>query len=53
MFEAMYYEAHEFTQLLKNGQRESSINSHETSLAVAEVMEEARQQIGLRYASDL
>ncbi|MNC04405.1 1,5-anhydro-D-fructose reductase [compost metagenome] len=53
VYEAMYYEAHEFIELLKSGQRESGINSHESSLAVAEIMEEARAQIGLRYASDL
>ncbi|OBZ08790.1 oxidoreductase [Bacillus sp. FJAT-27264] len=53
VFESMYYEVEEFIQLLKNGERESSINSHANSLAVAEVMEEARAQIGLRYASDL
>ncbi|NUU59025.1 Gfo/Idh/MocA family protein [Paenibacillus agri] len=53
VFESMYYEVEEFIQLLKNGERESSINSHANSLAVAEIMEEARAQIGLRYASDL
>jgi scyllo-inositol 2-dehydrogenase (NADP+) len=53
VFEAMYYEIEEFITLLKNGERESSINSHATSMAVAEVMEDARAQIGLRYASDL
>ncbi|MFC3750257.1 Gfo/Idh/MocA family protein [Paenibacillus sp. GCM10012306] len=53
VFESMYYEVEEFIQLLKNGERESSINSHANSLAVSEIMEEARAQIGLRYASDL
>jgi predicted dehydrogenase len=53
VFEPMYYEIQEFIHLLKNGQRESTINSHANSLAVAEVMEEARSQMGLRYASDL
>ncbi|SEU02849.1 Gfo/Idh/MocA family protein [Paenibacillus sp. NFR01] len=53
VYESMYYEVEEFIDLLKNGQRESGINSHANSLAVAEVMEEARRQIGLRYASDL
>lgn len=53
VFEPMYYEVEEFISLLKSGQRESSINSHANSLAVAEVMEEARAQIGLRYTSDL
>jgi predicted dehydrogenase len=53
VFESMYYEVQEFIQLLKDGERESSMNSHANSLAVAEIMEEARAQIGLRYASDL
>lgn len=53
VFEAMYYEVQEFIHLLRNGHRESNTNSHANSLAVAEVMEEARAQIGLRYASDL
>ncbi|CQR52851.1 Gfo/Idh/MocA family protein [Paenibacillus riograndensis] len=53
VFEPMYYEVEEFIRLIRSGQRESSVNSHANSLAVAEVMEEARAQIGLRYASDL
>lgn len=53
VYESMYYEIEEFINLLKNGERESSVNSHANSLAVAELMEEARAQIGLRYASDL
>ena len=53
VFEPMYYEASEFINLIKSGQRESTVNSHTNSLAVAEIMEEARAQIGLRYASDL
>lgn len=50
--ESMYYEAMEFIDLVKNGQRESQINTHTRSLAVAELMEEARRQFGLRYAAD-
>lgn len=50
--ESMYYEALEFIDLLKSGRRESDVNTHARSLAVAELMEEARQQFGLRYASD-
>ncbi|MEK3902429.1 MULTISPECIES: Gfo/Idh/MocA family protein [unclassified Paenibacillus] len=53
VYEAMYYEVEEFIHLLKSGQRESATNSHANSLAVAELMEEARAQIGLRYTSDL
>lgn len=50
--ESMYYEALEFIELLLSGQRESAINSHAHSLAVAEVMEEARRQFGLRFPAD-
>ena len=50
--EPMYYEALEFIDMIKCGDRDSKINSHANSLAVAEVMEEARQQIGLRFAAD-
>ncbi|WP_379132048.1 Gfo/Idh/MocA family protein [Paenibacillus sp. sgz500958] len=53
VYETMYYEIEEFITLLQNGERESHVNSHANSLAVAEVMEEARRQIGLRYAADL
>jgi predicted dehydrogenase len=53
VFESMYYEVEEFINLIKNGERESRINTHANSLAVAEVMEEARAQIGLRYTADL
>ncbi|MFD1775379.1 Gfo/Idh/MocA family protein [Paenibacillus rhizophilus] len=51
-YESMYYEAQEFIRLLQAGERESSVNSHANSLAAAEVMEDARRQIGLRYAAD-
>lgn len=50
--ESMYYELEEFIRMIGRGKRSSKINSHETSLAVAEVMEDARRQIGLKYAAD-
>lgn len=50
--ESMYYEALEFIELLQSGRRESEVNTHARSLAVAELMEEARRQFGLRYAAD-
>ncbi|MWV47017.1 oxidoreductase [Paenibacillus sp. HJL G12] len=50
--ESMYYELEEFIRMIGRGKRCSKINTHETSLAVAEVMEDARRQIGLKYASD-
>ncbi|ASA25917.1 Gfo/Idh/MocA family protein [Paenibacillus donghaensis] len=53
VYEPMYYEIEEFINLLTSGQRESTVNSHANSMAVAEVMEEARAQIGLRFTTDL
>ncbi|WP_272880323.1 Gfo/Idh/MocA family protein [Paenibacillus azoreducens] len=50
--ESMYYELEEFIRIICRGRSTSKINSHETSLAVAEIMEEARKQIGLKYAAD-
>ncbi|WP_445505920.1 Gfo/Idh/MocA family protein [Niallia sp. 03190] len=50
--EAMYYEAKEFIELIKAGKVESAINSHEVSLAVMEIMEEARKQTGIIYPAD-
>ncbi|MNJ62980.1 hypothetical protein D3C77_588410 [compost metagenome] len=50
--ESMYYEALEFVDLIRSGRAESDINSHENSLIVAEVMEQARKQIGLVFPAD-
>ncbi|MDR0268175.1 MAG: Gfo/Idh/MocA family oxidoreductase [Paenibacillus sp.] len=51
--ESMYYELEEFIRMICRGRHNSKINSHETSLAVAEVMEDARRQIGLKYEADV
>ncbi|WP_409305055.1 Gfo/Idh/MocA family protein [Peribacillus sp. SCS-155] len=48
----MFYEVDEFIRLIKEGRTESSINSFENSLAVMEVMDEARKQIGVIYPAD-
>lgn len=48
----MYYEAKEFIELIERGELESRVNSHENSLAVMEIMVEARRQIGLVYPAD-
>ncbi|MFD2114864.1 Gfo/Idh/MocA family protein [Paenibacillus yanchengensis] len=48
----MYYEAAEFIQLIKEGRRQSEINSYEASLITMEIMNEARRQIGVLYPSD-
>lgn len=50
--ESMYYEAEEFISLIKEGKRESEINSHQNSLTVMEIMDEVRSQIGVVYPSD-
>jgi predicted dehydrogenase len=51
--ESMYYELDEFIRLIERGKRDSKINSLESSLIVAEIMEDARRQIGLKYAADV
>lgn len=48
----MYYELDEFIRLLKEGRRESAVNSHEVSLITMEIMDEARSQLGIRYPAD-
>ena len=53
MQESMFYEAREFIDLIETGLRESSVNSLTHSLLVAEIMEEARRQIGVRFPADL
>ncbi|MEF2967690.1 Gfo/Idh/MocA family oxidoreductase [Paenibacillus sp. M1] len=52
MQESMFYEAREFIELVQSGKRDSSVNSLAVSLAVAEIMEEARRQIGLEFPAD-
>ncbi|WP_017728723.1 Gfo/Idh/MocA family protein [Halalkalibacterium ligniniphilum] len=48
----MYYEVEAFIQLLQAGKTESPINSLEHSLTTIEIIEEARQQIGIIYPAD-
>ncbi|AWB46831.1 oxidoreductase [Paenibacillus sp. CAA11] len=48
----MTYEAIEFMELIRQGNQQSATNSWATSLAVAEIMEEARKQLGLVYPAD-
>lgn len=49
----MCYEVEEFAKLIKNGEKESKINSLEVSRNVIEVIEEIRKQVGVVYPSDL
>ena len=48
----MCYEVEEFANLIKNGERDSKINSLEVSRNIIEVIEEARKQIGVVYPVD-
>lgn len=50
--ESMFYEAEEFIGLLKTSKRESHVNSLEATRITAEIAEEARRQIGLRFPAD-
>ena len=48
----MYYEAKEFIELIKNGSLESNVNSYENSTTVMEILDEARNQMGLVFPAD-
>lgn len=48
----MFYEVEEFVSLIQSGKRESTINTHELALSVAEIMEKARIQFGLIFPAD-
>ncbi|MFD0588937.1 Gfo/Idh/MocA family protein [Paenibacillus sp. GCM10027627] len=50
--QTMYYELDEFITLLKEGRRESAVNTHEVSLITMEILDEARRQVGIRYPAD-
>ena len=47
-----FYEIKEFIDLIEQGRRESSINSHQCSIATMEVIDEVRRQLGVRYPAD-
>ncbi len=46
------YELSEFMDLVEGSLIESAVNSHDASLAVAEIMDEVRRQIGVVYPAD-
>lgn len=48
-----YYELKEFIRLVKNGKRESDINSHLNSLITIEIIDEIRKQLGVIYPTDI
>lgn len=47
-----YYEIREFIDMILSGRRESDINTHATSLATMEIIDEVRRQIGVHYPAD-
>ncbi len=47
-----YYEIKEFIDTILDGRTESRINSHDCSLATAEIIDEVRRQLGVRYPAD-
>ncbi len=47
-----YYEIAEFINILERGDRESTVNSHENSLATMETIDEIRRQLGIEYPAD-
>ena len=49
---AMFYEAAEFVSLVKEKKQESEENTYERSLITANIMEEARKQMGIVYPAD-
>lgn len=51
-YDKYYYEIKEFIDLIKNGEIESTINSHENSLIVLEILDEIRRQTGIVFPAD-
>jgi predicted dehydrogenase len=47
-----FYQIEEFVSLIERGENESKINSLDNSLAVIEIIEEIRRQIGIVYPAD-
>lgn len=47
-----YYEIKEFIATVFDGRIESRVNTHECSLATAEIIDEVRRQLGVRYPAD-
>lgn len=47
-----YYEVAEFIDMIIEGRNESQINSHDTSLATMEIIDEVRRQLGVHYPAD-
>lgn len=50
--ESLYCVAREFVGLVLEGKKESSLNTHANTIAVMEIMDEIRRQIGLVFPAD-
>ncbi|WP_127585501.1 Gfo/Idh/MocA family protein [Paenibacillus koleovorans] len=48
----MQYEVREFVQLVREGRAESEVNTHARAQTVMELLDEAREQIGLVFPAD-
>ncbi|MFC7060913.1 Gfo/Idh/MocA family protein [Halobacillus seohaensis] len=51
-YPSMYYEINEFIGLVEQGATQSTVNSHENSLITAQILQEAREQMGISYPAD-
>ena len=51
-YDEYYYEIAEFIDLVLAGEVSSRVNSHAASLAVMEIVDEVRRQIGVHYPAD-
>ena len=47
-----YYEVKEFIDVVQSCRQESTVNSWENSLVTMEIMDEIRQQLGIKYPAD-
>lgn len=47
-----YYEVAEFIDMILEGRTQSKVNSHDTSLATMEIIDEVRRQLGVHYPAD-
>lgn len=47
-----FYEIKEFIDLIERGATESEINSHDSSIATLEIIDEVRRQLGVHYPAD-
>lgn len=51
-FDGYYYEIGHFIDMIERGQLESAVNSHQNSLVTAQLLDEVRGQIGVKFPAD-